>query len=174
MGRHFTTAIVCMMLMGSSAVATGQTKQDAADADSVMRRTLIVTTMEGHDIEFVLDHGTRIQTLGMFIEVTSDGQAYYFKNSEVKQLNYGSRKVPTGVKSTEGLAEGELPFTLTDDALYFRSLKKGSTISIYSLDGQLLHSHYAEHSGEFTLKFSGLKTSVYIVRIDNMSYKIQR
>ena len=174
MEKHFTTTVFCLMLMVSSALADVQKTQEAT-TDSVMRRTLVVTSLEGNTIEFVLDRGTRIQSLGAFFEIISDGQAYYLRSNEVKQLKYGSRLVPTGVKNAESQADGELPFSLTDKGdLHFTKLKKGSTVSVYSLDGQLLINHSAERSGDCTLPLSVLKANVYIVKIDNMSYKLQR
>ena len=174
MEKHFITTVFCLMLMVSSALADVQKTQEAT-TDSVMRRTLVVTSLEGNTIEFVLDRGTRIQSLGAFFEIISDGQAYYLRSNEVKQLKYGSRLVPTGLKNAESQADGELPFSLTDKGdLHFTKLKKGSTVSVYSLDGQLLINHCAERSGDCTLPLSGLKANVYIVKIENMSYKLQR
>ena len=98
--------------------------QKLQKADSVERRTLVITDNDGHTIDFVLEYNTRIGSLGAFFEILSGGEAYYFKVDEVKQISYGKKLVPTGVESPLEKCNGSRPFSLTNDGeLFFSNLK---------------------------------------------------
>lgn len=153
-----------------------QVTQQTEGTDSVWRRTLIVTTIEGETEEFVLERNTRIGTIGAFFEIVSDGLSTYFMLDEVKQFSYGKKRVLSGIESpkTEALSEST-PFILTDDGeLRLSNVKEGSLITVYNLDGRQLYNHRATKAGPLTLSLSALQTGVYIMRIDRRTYKIQK
>lgn len=153
-----------------------QVTQLAEGTDSVWRRTLLVTTIEGETEEFVLERNTRIGTIGAFFEIVSDDQVAYFMLDEVKLFSYGKKRVLSGIESpkTEELSEST-PFILTEDGeLRFSHVKEGSLITVYNLDGRQLISHRATKAGPLWLSLSALQTGVYIVRIDRRTYKIQK
>lgn len=60
--------------------------------------------------------------------------------------------------------------TLRGNTLSFDSLPVGTVIDIYSAAGVKVRSLKAE--GETVIELDGLTTGVYIVRVNNMSYKI--
>ncbi len=70
------------------------------------------------------------------------------------------------------LENGETSFKLDGELLLFPSLKANSTIAIYSTNGTLVFKQTVRQNGEYAFSVSNLNTGVYIVNVNDLSYKI--
>ena len=58
------------------------------------------------------------------------------------------------------------------DVLVISQLKANSSVGIYALDGKLIRQLTAPHAGTYRLNLSELPTGLYLVKADNVTYKI--
>lgn len=61
-----------------------------------------------------------------------------------------------------------------DGVLVISQLKKGATVSVYTMDGKLVNHLKATHAGTYRLSLSALPKGVYIVKADTITYKIMK
>jgi sugar lactone lactonase YvrE len=58
------------------------------------------------------------------------------------------------------------------DVLVISQVKAGATVSVYALDGKLIRQLTAPHAGTYRLNLSELPAGLYLVKADNVTYKI--
>ena len=60
-----------------------------------------------------------------------------------------------------------------DETIRLNNLPAGTTVGIYTIDGKQIYSHASDGS-TFSLPLSTLKSGVYIVKANGLTYKIQK
>ena len=78
------------------------------------------------------------------------------------ELVYNDDKVKYYDRSQEG------------DVLVISQVKAGATVSVFALDGKLVRQLKPQRSGTYRLNLSELPSGLYIVKADNITYKITK
>ena len=59
-------------------------------------------------------------------------------------------------------------------AYIISQMKEGAVVNIYGMDGKVITQFTAKHAGSCRLNLSPLPKGVYIVKADNITYKIMK
>ncbi len=134
------------------------------------QNTLIVKTKDGAQTTFVLQDKPRVTFEGTDLKVVSDKETVAFALADVLRFEYVKKDAlgidedvvdPTGVSYQGGV-------------LVISQLRQGASVAVYTLDGKLLRQLTASHSGTYRLNLSELPTGLYLVKADNVTYKITK
>ncbi len=134
------------------------------------QNTLIVKTKDGAQTTFVLQDKPRVTFEGTDLKVVSDKETVAFALADVLRFEYVKKDAlgidedvvdPTGVSYQGGV-------------LVISQLRQGASVAVYTLDGKLLRQLTASHSGTYRLNLSALPTGLYLVKADNVTYKITK
>ena len=134
------------------------------------QNTLIVKTKDGAQTTFVLQDKPRVTFEGTDLKVVSDKETVAFALADVLRFEYVKKDAlgidedvvdPTGVSYQGGV-------------LVISQLRQGASVAVYALDGKLLRQLTASHSGTYRLNLSELPTGLYLVKADNVTYKITK
>ena len=137
-------------------------------ADSL--NTLVVVLKNGSETAFFLKDKPNVTFEGTNLKVASDKQTVTFALSDVLRFMY-VKKDPTGIDET---VVDPTEVCYDGGVLVISQLKQGAFVDIYSLDGKLLRQLKASHSGTYRLNLSELSKGLYLVKADNVTYKITK
>ena len=133
---------------------------------------LVVVTKSGEH-EFVLAKRPEVTFVGTKLRVSTSNGNVEYEIPDVIRFIY--RNVdPTGVTD---LTIDDDPTAINyqeDGVLVISQLKKGATVSVYTMDGKLVNHLKATHAGTYRLSLSALPKGVYIVKADTITYKIMK
>ena len=135
-------------------------------ADQV--QTLIVQLKNGSQTAFFLKDKPQVKFEGTNLKVTSTVGDTSFALSDVLRFTY-AKKDPTGISETVTDPTG---VNFQGDVLVISQLKANGDVSVYALDGKLLRQLKASHAGTYRLNLSELPAGLYLVKTDNVTYKI--
>ncbi len=137
-------------------------------ADS--QNTLVVKLKNGAETTFFLKDKPNVTFEGTDLKVVSNKETVTFALSDVLRFTYVKKDASgideTVVDPTEVSFEGGV--------LVISQLKQGASVDIYSLDGKLVRQLKAYRSGTYRLSLSELPTGLYLVKADNITYKIMK
>ena len=155
------------------------TNSDNPDSDSDSgpdlsnsKANLVVVTKSGEH-EFRLAKKPEVFFTGTKLRVMSPESTVDFEIPDVIRFIYKNVS-PTGIND---LTIDDDPTSINyqeDGVLVISQLKKGASISIYMMDGKLIHHLKATHAGTYRLSLSTLPKGVYIVKADTITYKIMK
>jgi hypothetical protein len=80
-------------------------------------------------------------------------------------------KSATGI---DEIVEEPVAISQEGDVLVISQVKAGATVSVYALDGKLVRQLKPQRSGTYRLNLSELPSGLYIVKADNITYKITK
>jgi len=137
-------------------------------ADQV--ETLIVKLKNGSEAAFFLKDKPQVKFEGTNLVVTSAIGDAAFPLADVLRFTY-AKKDPAGIND---IVTDPTGVTYQDDVLTISQLKANATVDIFSLDGKLLRQLKAHHAGTYRINLSELPSGLYLVRADNVTYKITK
>ena len=137
-------------------------------SEEAWRKTIIVTTLDGTMMEYLIDEDTKIKVEKPYLVIETDNVVLNYELEKMKHVRYGKKLVSDGIEDVT--VQKEHPFTMKDETLFFKGLPENSQVSIYTLDGKTVVSRQCSGDGSLTL--NSLTTGMYIVKINNESYKI--
>lgn len=138
-------------------------------ADEV-ENTLVVKTKNGAETAFILKDKPNVTFEGTDLKVVTEKETVTFALSDVLRFTY-IKKDPSGIDE-KAVDPTEVGYK--DGVLVISQLKQGASVDIYSLDGKLLRQLTAHRSGTYRLNLSELPKGVYLVKADNVTYKIMK
>ena len=84
---------------------------------------------------------------------------------------YKYKKVTDGICPQPSM---ETTFSEDGETLFFKGLKPNTRIAVYSTSGQLVHMMNSGEQNMVTVTISSLPTGVYIVKANDVTYKISK
>ena len=132
------------------------------------RRSLIVSTLDGGAMEYLLDKHTKVRIDQPNLIIETDGSVLTYELESLSQIRYGRKYVTTGIHG-EAIVNGQ-SFRMEDGALLFDNLRDNSLIEIYTVDGKAVMSRRC--SGHTQVALGQLGNGVYFVKVNNETYKI--
>ena len=100
--------------------------------------------------------------------IETDNVVLNYELENMKNLRYGKKFISDGIEDV--IVENGQPFQYKDETLFFKDLPENSQVGIFTLDGKTVVNHQC--SGEASLSLNSLPSGMYIVKINNESYKI--
>ena len=137
-------------------------------ADS--QNTLVVKLKNGAETTFFLKDKPNVTFEGTDLKVVSNKETVTFALSDVLRFTY-VKKDPSGIDET---VVDPTEVSYEDGVLIISQLKQGASVDIYSLDSKLVRQLKAYRSGTYRLNLSELPTGLYLVKADNITYKIMK
>ena len=132
------------------------------------RKTIIVTTLDGTTMEYLIDEDTKIKVEKPYLVIETDNVVLNYELEKMKNLRYGKKFISDGIEDV--IVENGQPFQYKDETLFFKDLPENSQVGIYTTDGKTVVSRQC--SGEASLSLNSLPSGMYIVKINDESYKI--
>jgi hypothetical protein len=137
-------------------------------ADS--QNTLVVKLKNGAETTFFLKDKPNVTFEGTDLKVVSNKETVTFALSDVLRFTY-VKKDASGIDET---VVDPTEVSYDGSVLVISQLKQGASVDIYSLDGKLVRQLKAYRSGTYRLSLSELPTGLYLVKADNITYKIMK
>jgi len=137
------------------------------------QNTLFVLTKGNVLHQFVLADKPKVTFEGTNLKVTCENNAsasYTFNLSDVVRFAYDAKSA-TGIDEIQDEPAG---ISQEGDVLVISQVKAGATVSVFALDGKLVRQLKPQRSGTYRLNLSELPSGLYIVKADNITYKITK
>lgn len=130
--------------------------------------TLRVVPLQGQPVLFHVGGKPEMTVNGHTVTITGADHdtPFSLEISEIDHVDFVYEK-QDGIA---GVTAESIRISRVGRTLTFSSLPEEAQFTLYSLDGKTLRSERASRT--FTLDLSSLPSSVYIIRIDNFTFKI--
>ena len=132
--------------------------------------TLVVKMKNGAETAFFLKDKPNVTFEGTNLKVVSEKTTTTFALADVLRFTYVKRD-PSGIN--EQIVD-PTEISYEDGVLVISQIKAGASVGIYALDGKLVRQLKAQRSGTYRLSLSELPTGLYLVKADNVTYKITK
>ena len=142
--------------------------QTAKAADEV--ETLIIQLKNGMESAFFLKDKPKVTFEGTRLKVSAETGDVSFALADVLRFTY-AKKSPTGISEQ---VENPTEVFYENDVLVISQLKANAVVSIYALDGKLIRQLKPHHTGTYRISLSELPLGLYLVKADNVTYKITK
>ena len=161
---HLKTMAAVLLTIGGMLFVTAS---HAQTDNRVWRKTIIVTTLDGATMEYLIDETTKVRVEKPYLVIETEGVVLNYELEWMGQLRYGRRLV-------DGLDEAttDTPFSFDNETLYFDGLPESSLIGVFTTDGKQTLSRRC--SGSASLSLRTLSPGAYIVKVNGETYKIVR
>lgn len=117
-------------------------------------------------------HPVVTYTNGELLLTTTQQQVAYTAG-DVRKFTFSASDIscdaPTSVTSP---LEQDWQFNLQQGNVRFSGSPAGSTISIYAIDGKLLHTTTTDEAGNATIDIASYPAGVYIIKTETITHKI--
>ena len=138
--------------------------------DTVTLNDLVVWTRDGAKTVFELRQDPSVTFEEGGLVVRSNGVEAKFSISDLLRWTYQQRTV-TGI--SDASADKTHPF-MEGDHLVVSQLKEGTTVRIYAADGREVLQKTMTRDGACRIPLNRLRTGVYVVQVNSLTYKILR
>ena len=132
--------------------------------------TLVVKMKNGAETAFFLKDKPNVTFEGTNLKVVSEKTTTTFALADVLRFTYVKRD-PSGIN--EQIVD-PTEISYEDGVLVISQIKAGASVGIYALDGKLVRQLKAQRAGTYRLSLSELPTGLYLVKADNVTYKITK
>ena len=136
------------------------------------QNTLIVLTKDNVAHQFVLADKPTVTFEGTQLKVTCEkvSASASFNLAHVIRFTYDGKSA-TGI---DEMTVDPAEISMQDGTLVISQMKANSTVNVYSTDGKLVRQLKAQRAGTYRLCLSSLRAGVYLVKADNITYKITK
>ena len=132
--------------------------------------TLVVKMKNGAETAFFLKDKPNVTFEGTNLKVVSEKTTTTFALADVLRFTYVKRD-PSGIN--EQIVD-PTEISYEDGVLVISQIKAGASVGVYALDGKLVRQLKAQRAGTYRLSLSELPTGLYLVKADNITYKITK
>ncbi|MBR5656173.1 MAG: leucine-rich repeat domain-containing protein [Prevotella sp.] len=136
--------------------------------DGVWCPTIIVTTLDGATVEYLIDKNTKVKIAKPDLVIETDGMVLTYELENMSQVRYGKKFVSMGIPVVS-IAKDE-PFKMENETLFLSGLSENTLVGIYNVEGKTVMSR--RYSGKAQVSLKGLPSGVYFVKFNNETYKI--
>ena len=148
----------------------GRGNEEPDDSDGEDRKFLVVETKDHVKTAYMLADKTQVRFAGTNLRVVSTKADVTYQLSDILRFTYETRST-TGISELR-TTQAEVDYM--DGQLVISGIKAGGSVNVYSLEGKLVKQLTAQRSGTYRLSLASLSKGVYIVKADNVTYKIMK
>lgn len=138
--------------------------------DGVWCPTIIVTTLEGATMEYLIDKNTKVKIAKPNLVIETDGLVLTYELESMSQVRYG-RKLVTMSIPVVSVADDK-PFRMENETLFLSGLPENTLVGVYNVEGKTVMSR--RYSGNAQVSLNSLPSGVYFVKFNNETYKISK
>lgn len=160
--RTKTMAALLLTIVGMLVATASHAQSD----NGVWRKTIIVTTLDGATMEYLIDEDTKVRVEKPYFIVETEGVTLSYELEKMGQLRYGRRLITDGFAE---LSSGQ-PFSFDNETIFFSHLPENSQIGVFTTEGKQVISQRCNNATRISLR--ALTPGAYIVKANNSSYKI--
>lgn len=133
--------------------------------------TLVVWAKDGSKVAYQLnDKPVLTFEEGDLVIKTKDITVNY----ALKQMQRFTFENNQNVANANLISKEDIPFLMNTEYLLFPSLEKGSSIFIYSVQGQVVLKKTMTQAGDVSIPIDQLQSGVYFVQVNGITYKIMK
>lgn len=163
--------LIKLVLFAVPMLAAAQTTDtNSDDGNTVDRKFLVVETKDHVKTTYMLARKPEVTFEGNDLRIVSWDADVTYNLADILRFTYETQSV-TGVSE---LRDEQAAVNYEDGQLVISGIKAGASVGIYSIDGKLVQQLTAHRSGTYRLSLSHLPQGVYIVKADNITYKIMK
>jgi hypothetical protein len=148
----------------------GRGNEEPDDSDGEDRKFLVVETKDHVKTAYMLADKTQVRFAGANLRVVSSKADVTYQLSDILRFTYETRST-TGISELR-TTQAEVDYK--DGQLVISGIKAGGSVNVYSLEGKLVKQLTAQRSGTYRFSLASLSKGVYIVKADNVTYKIMK
>jgi len=145
-------------------------ESELEDGEMVDRKFLVVETKNHVKTAYMLAEKPEVSFVGNTMRITSAKTDVTYNLTDVLRFTYETRSV-TGVSE---LRTDPATIGYEDDQLIVSGIKSGASVGIYALDGKLVQQLTPRRTGTYRVSLKSLPQGMYIVKADNVTYKIMK
>ena len=138
---------------------------------SEFQKKLVVWTKDGTQVMYALNEKPKVTFTETDMVIATDYLEANYAIENIVRFTYESDEKPTSI---EDLETTNTPFVYDGEFILFSSLKTNSIISIYALNGTLVFNKTVQTAGQFCIPLSKLRSGVYLVSVNGLTYKIAK
>lgn len=131
---------------------------------------LVITAKDGTESRYRLRSQPRVTVEKPYLVVKGDGIDVSFELAQMMRMHYEEDPTPTGIDTVN---EQKATTDKEQETILLNNLPAGTMVSIYTLDGKQVYSRAAD-GNTLSLPLSSLKSGVYVVKANGLTYKIQK
>lgn len=129
---------------------------------------LVVWAKDGTKVAYALSEKPKVTFTETDLVITTKGIEVNYSLTNMARFTYEADDFTV----IRNLRTDEVSFKIDSESLIFPALHASSTVSLHSLNGALIFSKTVHTAGEYSLSLSNLKTGVYVVTVNDLTYKI--
>lgn len=125
---------------------------------------------DGSMVSYALEDSPKVTFTETTLVVTLHGKATSYPLENLARVTY---------ENVQGTGIGDLwshepQFSVYDNLLIFPSLKQGSTVAVYTLDGLLIHQEYITENGRYAFPLTDVSAGVYMLSVNGVTHKFMK
>ena len=141
---------------------------DPGDVEVETVTALVILTKDGSTQTFELAEQPVVTIAGTNLKVVSNTADVTIPLNEIVRYTFFKRNA-TNIEEVGSVKES---VDYQDGVLTMDGLTAGSVVNVYAMDGRLVQSATVTQDGTYRHSLSSLARGVYIVKVNNLSYKI--
>ena len=130
---------------------------------------LVVWAKDGTKVGYALAEKPKVTFTAYDLVITTQGVEIFYTLDNIARFTY--EESASGITNIQ---TEEKPFKLYGESLLFPALKANSTVSVYSLNGNLIFKKTVRQDGDYAFPLSNTITGVYMVSVNGLTYKIEK
>ena len=143
---------------------------DGAPEDDDNYNMLMVYTKDGTATSFVLMDKPQVRFEGKNLHIVSKKADVTYAIADVLRFTY-VKGTHIGIED-QADEHSAISYQENDGTLVLSQMKVNASVGVYTLDGKLVKELTTQRAGTFRLNLSTLPQGVYIVKADNLTYKL--
>ena len=151
---------------------TSYSVADAKTAEPEQMKYIIVWDNDGGCISFPLDENPcfKYNFTDSLVSCISESNTIDLPLKDVCKYTLDTQPVtPTSIEDAAG-DEGRMSYKA--DRIYLSNFKAYTVANVYTVDGAVVAEYKADAAGNLTIPMDNWVSGVYIVKVNNVSYKI--
>lgn len=129
---------------------------------------LVIWTKDGSKTVYIVEEAPKITFTETDAIVTTINLRAIYKVDDLVRFTYEKSDATNIVKQSNN----NCSFEITNNEIIFHALRSKDVFILRSLDGMLISKKIVSKKGTHAFSLSNLKTGIYIVQLNNLSYKI--
>ena len=142
-----------------------------ASAKAIEAKQLVIQAKDGTKVSYLLRSQPKISFSENEINVSSNDVLVTYSVPQTAKFYYETIEI----ELEEGLMDlqtEQLSYRFEGNAIIFSSIKEGSRISMYAVNGSLIYSKDNIPSGEYMFSLDNLSTGAYLINVNETTCKI--
>lgn len=134
------------------------------------RTHLVVWGKDGTQVAYALSEEPVITFSDSLMLIRTTQLEISYPLDQMAKLNYDTRDN----MSVRDISTDEARFLFNEESLLFLNLTPNSHVGLYTVSGHAIFSRTIDSYGEYAFPISQLPYGVYVVQVNNLTYKISR